>query len=591
MPSLSKLAAAILQFGVFAAAKRGRDWVSTNSEILFPLEKNINTPELFTMPHCGGFILEEATIDQMQEGMSNGTLTSMSLTICYLTRVQQTQNYINSVMQVNPDVFKIATQMDLERSQGKVRGPLHGIPFLVKENIATKDSMETTAGSNALLGNIVPRDAFTVKKLRDAGAVLFGKSTLSEWADMRSSYYSEGYSARGGQARNPYNLTNNPGGSSTGSATAVSANVIPFSLGTETDGSIINPALRNSIVGFKPTVGRTSRAGVVPESEHQDSVGTFGRTVRDAVYAFDAIWGIDSRDNYTDGQKEFMPKDGYVPFLSDKTALNGATFGLPWDSFWKYASDEQIDVLLKLVNLIEAAGATVINGTEILDGDEFISKSGWDWDYGTTRGFPNKSEFTVIKADFYNNIKSYLSELTNTRMRSLEDIIEYNNENLGTEGGQPGSHPAFPSGQDYFLASAATKGEQNEEYWEALYYIQNTTRDGIDYALNWEGKKLNGLLVPSSVGQSYQIAAQAGYPMVTLPVGIKDISYIPYGVGIMQTAWREDELVKYASAIEDLQLTTPGWEYKRTRPEWRGYMARNLPVPFQDEYTEYPQNP
>jgi amidase len=174
----------------------------------------------------------------------------------------------------------IAAARDKERKQGKVRGPLHGIPFIVKDNIASKDKMETTAGSWALVGSIVPRDAHVVARLRDAGAVLFGKATLSEWADMRSNNYSEGYSGRGGQCRSAYNLTTNPGGSSSGSAVAVAANVVAFALGTETDGSVINPAERNAIVGIKPTVGLTSRAGVIPESEHQDTVGAFGRTVR-----------------------------------------------------------------------------------------------------------------------------------------------------------------------------------------------------------------------------------------------------------------------------------------------------------------------
>ncbi|KAL1900373.1 hypothetical protein Cpir12675_000955 [Ceratocystis pirilliformis] len=587
MPSLSKLtAAATLPLSAYATSM-WTNWLPEDTDVIFPLEKNINVPELFTMLPCGEFLLEEATIDQMQEGLSSGMLTSVQLSYCYTMRIHQTQNYINSVMQINPDAINIATQMDAERREGKVRGPLHGIPFLVKESMSTKDFMETTAGSNALLGSIVPRDAFTVKKLRDAGAILLGKATLSEWADMRSSNYSEGYSARGGQARSPYNLANNPGGSSTGSATAVSANVIAFSLGTETDGSIIGPATRNAVVGFKPTVGRTSRAGVIPESEHQDSVGTIGRTVKDAIYAFDAIWGIDERDEYTKKQKDHMPKDGYIPFISDKTALKGATFGLPWDSFWKHASDEQLDVLLKLVTLIEDAGATVINGTEILDGDEFISPGEWDWDYGTTRGFSNQSEFTVVKVDFYNNIKSYLSELTNTKMRSLEDIIEYNNKNPGTEGGQPGTHPAFSSGQDTFIASAESKGEYNEEYWDALAYTQTKTRNGIDHALSWEGKQLNALLVPTRVGQAAQVAAQAGYPMVALPLGIEKVSDIPYGFGLIQSAWREDELVKYASAIEDLQLTTPGWQYKRTRPEWRNHLARNIPLPVESEYVIY----
>ncbi|KKA30172.1 hypothetical protein TD95_001184 [Thielaviopsis punctulata] len=558
------------------------EWPLAETDLLLPLEKNVNTPALFSMPSCGNFVLEEATIDDMQAAMKNGTLTSVQLSMCYLLRAQQTQNYINSILQFNPDLLSIAAERDAERAEGKVRGPLHGIPFVVKDNIASKDSMETTAGSFALLGSIVPRDAHVVKKLREAGAVLFGKSGLSEWADMRSNLYSEGFSGRGGQARSPYNFTANPGGSSTGSAAAVGANVIAFALGTETDGSVINPAMRNAVVGFKPTVGRTSRSGVIPESEHQDSVGTFGRTVKDAIYAFDSIWGVDERDNYTLAQTIDSPKNGYLQYLSKKDALKGAVFGIPWKSFWVYADIQQRQILRRLLCLMEGAGATIVNNTEILDYETIVSPNGWDWDYGTTRGYANESEFTVVKVDFYNNIKSYLSELTNTNMRSLEDIVKYNIEYAGSEGGIPNVHPAFQSGQDAFLASLATKGAHNETYLQALSFCQTSTRNGINSALSFNGTKLNGLLVPPDVGQTYQIAAQAGYPMVTIPVWTKDVSHMGFSLGIMQTAWREDELIKYASAIEDLQHTTPGWPYKRTLPEWRGYLERNIPVPFND---------
>lgn len=227
----------------------------------FPQLQDANSTALFPMPLCSNVVIEEATIDQLQAYMSQGTLTAVKLAHCYWKRVMQTDDYINSVLEINPDFLDIAAALDAERSSGKLRGPLHGIPFLVKDNIASKDKMETTAGSWALLGSVVPRDAFVVARLREAGAVLFGKATLSEWADMRSNNYSEGFSPRGDQARSPYNLTVNPGGSSSGSAAAVAANVVPFSLGTETDGSVINPAERNAIVGFKPTVGLTSRAG------------------------------------------------------------------------------------------------------------------------------------------------------------------------------------------------------------------------------------------------------------------------------------------------------------------------------------------
>ncbi|KAL8875505.1 MAG: hypothetical protein Q9198_006147, partial [Flavoplaca austrocitrina] len=204
---------------------------------IFPLQKNEGTPDLFPMPPCGSFALEEATIDDMQQAMARGKLTSVQLTLCYMQRIYQLQSYTNSLLQINPDALQIAAARDADRKAGRVRSALDGIPFIVKDSIASRDHMETTAGSWALLGSIVPRDAHVVKRLRDAGAVLLGKAALSEWADMRSSNYSEGYSARGGQVRSAYNLTVNPGGSSSGSGVAVGSNAIAFSIGTETDGS------------------------------------------------------------------------------------------------------------------------------------------------------------------------------------------------------------------------------------------------------------------------------------------------------------------------------------------------------------------
>lgn len=556
---------------------------------LFPLEQYAGTPVLFPMVPCGTFRLEEATIDQMQQAMTNGTLTSQQLVMCYITRTYQTNTYINTLLQLNPDALSIAAQMDAERAAGNVRGPLHGIPFTVKDNIASKDNLETTAGSWALVGSIVPRDAFVVKQLRDAGAVLFGKATLSEWADMRSNDYSEGFSGRGGQCRSPYNLTQTPGGSSSGSASGVGANAIAFSLGTETDGSVINPAERNGIVGIKPTVGLTSRNGVIPESEHQDTVGTFGRTVRDATYALDAIYGVDSRDNYTLAQEGQTPEGGYAQFLTNKNSLEGAVFGLPWNSFWVYADSEQQAILLDILSLVESAGATIVNETEILDYEALVSTDGWDWDWGTTRGYPNESEYTVVAVDFYNNIATYLAELNNTEIRGLDDIVQYNYDNDGSEGGYPypdqGGIPAFASGQDGFLASLATKGIKNETYWQALGFTQGKTRAGIDWALGGGGQtlpdnctKLNGLLVPPDVGQTYQIAAQAGYPMLTVPAGVHSDTQMPFGLAIMQTAWAEAEMIRWASAIEDLQLTTQGFAHKRMLPNWESYLVRNVPI-------------
>jgi len=333
-------------------------------------------------------------------------------------------------------------------------------------------------------------------------------------------------------------------------------------------------------VGIKPTVGLTSRAGVIPESIHQDTVGTFGRTLRDAAYAFDAIYGIDPRDNYTLAQEGRTPAGGYMQFLTNKNALQNATFGLPWGSFWVYADEEQQSQLLTLIELIESAGGTVINNTELPNYETIVSPNGWDWDYGRTRGYANESEYTVVKVDFYNNIKAYLSELENTNIRSLEDVVAYNYANDGTEGGNPWplGIPAFYSGQDGFLASLQSKGVMDETYYQALEFVHRSTREeGIDAALANNGHRLDTLLVPPDVGQTYQIAAQAGYPMITLPAGVHSSTAMPYGLALMGTAWSEANLLKWASAIEDLQLSTAG-ALRRTLPRWYGYLERNIPV-------------
>lgn len=335
------------------------------------------------------------------------------------------------------------------------------------------------------------------------------------------------------------------------------------------------------------------RHRVIPESEHQDSVGTFGRTVRDAVYVLDAVYGPDANDNYTSAQIGNTPDGGYTSFLTNRSALTNATFGVPWSSFWVYADQEQLDALTSLIRLIQSAGATIINNTEILDYETIVSPDGWNWDYGTTRGYPNESEFTVVKVDFYNNIRSYLSELNNTDIRSLEDIVQYNYNNDGVEGGYAygtanGTStgiPAFWSGQDAFLASLETGGVQDETYFQALNFTQTTSKRGIDYALTaYSSTPLSGLLVPPDVGQSYQIAAQAQYPMITVPAGYHNQMGdhgMPYSLGIMQTMWGEAELVRWASAVEDLIVAEgAAIGVGRRRPTWLGYKERNLPVPF-----------
>jgi amidase len=315
---------------------------------------------------------------------------------------------------------------------------------------------------------------------------------------------------------------------------------------------------------------------VIPESHNQDTVGCLARTVRDATYCLDGIYGQDPHDNYTLVQQ--APAGGFAQFLANKEALKGAVFGLPWLSFWQLAPQNQQDQLVELVDLIESAGATIINGTELPHWQTIISPNFWNWDYGTTRGYPNESEYTYVKTDFYNDITKYLAELNNTAIRSLEDIVQYNIDNVGSEGGIPNVHPAFQSGQDGFNASLATGGIMDETYWQALSFCHRTTREeGIDAALYNNGTQLTALLVPPDVGQTYQIAAQAGYPMITLPAGVSPETGMPFGLALMGTAWSEKTLVRYASAIEDLQASS-GTKYKRTSPLWLDYRSKNIPV-------------
>ena len=292
----------------------------------------------------------------------------------------------------------------------------------------------------------------------------------------------------------------------------------------------------------------------------------------------DAIYGVDQRDNYTLAQEGMTPEGGYAQFLADSSALKGAVFGIPWNSFWHYADPEQLRVLKTMLCHLTKAGAIIVNGTEITNYETLVAPW-WDWDWGTNRGYPNESEYTVVKVDFYNNIKAYLSELENTNIRSLEDIVQFNYDNDGTEGGHPWplGNPAFYSGQDGFLASLATKGVQDETYFQALDFVQSQCRKGIDDALNFGGKRLAGLLVPPQVAQAPQIAAQAGYPVITIPAGTHSATGMAFGLAIMQTAYAEAELVKYASAIEDLMIKS-GTPYKRSLPKWHGYLQRNIPL-------------
>ncbi|GAW18632.1 hypothetical protein ANO14919_081110 [Xylariales sp. No.14919] len=514
------------------------------------------------MPLCNGVDIEDASISQLQQWLQGGRFTATDLTECYLERTRRLNGVLKAVIEPNPDALDIARALDEERKYGFVRGPLHGIPFLVKDNIATKDKMQTTAGSSMLIGAEVPEDARVVELLRQSGGVLLGHGNMGEWAAMRATYYAAAYSSRGGQCRNPYNLAEHPGDTSCGPAVAVASNMCAFSLGTETDSSVILPADRNGVVGIKPTVTLTSRDGVIPESHNLDTVGTFGRTVEDAVMVFNTI-----RERPGDPISE----------VASEHALKGARFGMPWKRIWEKAAldsstETQYRSLQALISRIRAAGAEVMN-VEIPSAEEMVPlDGGWDWDYPSKIGHPEQSEFTVVKVDFYNDIKKYLAGLTTNpnNIRSLEDIIQYNIEHTAKEGGVPGTHPAWPTGQDSFESSLAAKGIEDETYHSALSFIHRKTREeGIDAALGYHDKPLDGLLVPVQAdgGVAVQIAAQAGYPMITIPVDVGDDG-VPFGLAMIQTAFEDDKLIKYGAAIEAVVGGRP-------RPLFRNIHADN----------------
>ncbi|KAL8719089.1 MAG: hypothetical protein Q9181_008108, partial [Wetmoreana brouardii] len=473
--------------------------------------------------------------------------------------------YLEAIIEVNPDAADIAAELDDERLRGKVRGSLHGVPVLVKDNMATRDRMQTTAGSWALLGSVVRRDAHIVSRLRDAGAVILGHANMSEWASVRSKEYSEGYSPRGGQVRNPFDLSRTP----------FSANIVPLSFGTETDSSIIGPALINGVVGIKPTPGLTSRSGVVPISYTMDTVGSFGRTVADAVGGLNVIVGQDDRDALT-FTSECDKEEDYSRYIKSRKVLQGAKFGLPRKRCWDLVDEDQKTVALKLFNAITDAGATIVDTNFPCAEDRIPSDGEWDWEYGE----PNRSEFTVVKVEAYNAINKYLSELSNTPIQTLDDLISYNDRNGGTEGANQGDTPGFASGQDDLREIVATRGEKNKTYHEALKYIQDTSRkQGIDAALRSvtsdnETIELDALLICDRKGAGQMLAAQAGYPIISIPIGIDAIG-LPVGLSIQQRAWKEAALIKWASAIEDLVHHIDGW---RPTPEYKESMSKNIPI-------------
>jgi amidase len=482
------------------------------------------------------FPFEEATIAELGAAMRSGRLSSRRLTQAYLRRIRRIDLsgiQLNSVIEVNPDALEIAAELDAERRQGRVRGPLHGIPILVKDNYATRDRMETTAGSLALLGAEVPRDAFVIRRLRRAGAVILGKANLSEWANFRSTQSSSGWSGRAGQCLSPYVLDHNPCGSSSGSGTAAAANLAAGTLGTETDGSIVCPSSHNALVGIKPTLGLTSRSGVVPIAHSQDVTGPMCRTVADAAAVLGAMTGVDPRDPATAESRGHSHRD-YTRFL-DPDGLRGARIGV-WREGVFGASPEADAIGEAAIADLSRLGATVVDPTDIPNMDQV--------------GDP---EFTVLLCEFKDDIAAYLSELRNTDMRTLADLIAFNEANAERE--------LRWFGQEVFLLSEATGGTADPAYAEALATSKRLAQQGIDQTMDrhnldaifsltasppWTTDLVNGdhFLLGSSTP-----AAVAGYPNITVPGGFS-FGELPVGVNFIGRRWSEPTLIKLAHGFE-----------------------------------------
>ncbi len=489
-------------------------------------------------PVAPPFAFDEATIEDLQARMNAGWLTSQDLTAAYLKRIAEIDRAgpkLNAVIEVNPDALAIAAQLDEERRNGKVRGPLHGIPVLIKDNIATADRMETTAGSLALVGSKPPRDAYLVTRLREAGAVILGKTNLSEWALFRDRKARSGWSARGGQTLNPYVLDCSPSGSSSGSGVAVAANLCVVAVGTETDGSILSPASVCGIVGVKPTVGLVSRTGIIPISISQDTPGPMARTVRDAALLLEALAGPDPQDAAT--LAAGRPETGRISAPPKRHALRGARIGVVSGPFG-------LDARLKL-QLDEAVAALKSAGAEIVCYGEFPKFQKLD-----------APERQVLLYEFKAGINSYLASLgPGSKVNTLSDLIAFNEAHPAQE------MPYFK--QDIFLLARAKGPLTEPEYLDAIETCRRISRtEGIDYLMaKYQLDALVALTGPpawpidrsrsqgtATLGASCQPAAVAGYPSVTVPA--LEVDGLPVGLSFFGRPWSEPLLLALAANFE-----------------------------------------
>ncbi|MCP3099540.1 amidase [Myxococcus sp. K15C18031901] len=484
------------------------------------------------------FELAEVSIVELQAGMAAGQYTAHGLTERYMERIGAMDRAgplpLCSVIELNPDALAIAAALDAERKEKGARGPLHGIPVLIKDNIATADRMQTTAGSLALVGRVPRRDAFLVERLRAAGAVILGKTNLSEWANFRSTRSTSGWSGRGGQCRNPYALDRTPSGSSSGSGAATAANFCAVSVGTETDGSILSPSAACSLVGLKPTVGLISRSGIIPISHSQDTAGPMARTVADAAALLSVLAGVDPSDAATAARKGHASTD-YTRFL-DPEGLRGARIGVLREPFSGYhtATDACITEALALM---KARGATLVDPASIATAKQL-----------------DEPEFEILLYEFKAGLEAWLAGLgEQAAPRTLADLIRFNEEHRATE------QPFF--GQELFMMAQERGPLTDRKYLQAKAASRKLSRDqGIDAVM--ARHRLDALVAPTMappglidlingdhwLGSSTTPAAVAGYPSLTVPAGY--VRGLPVGLSFIGRAWSEPVLLKLAHAFE-----------------------------------------
>jgi amidase len=484
------------------------------------------------------FDLGEATILELQQWMASGRYTSRAIAEQYLARIQELDRQgpsLNQIIELNPDALSIADTMDAERAAGKTRGQLHGIPVLLKDNIATADNMQTTAGSLALVGAKVPRDAFVAERLRAAGAVILGKTNLSEWANFRSTHSSSGWSGRGGQAKNPYVLDRTPSGSSSGSGGAIAANFAAVAVGTETDGSVTSPAAAMCLVGIKPTVGLVSRSGIIPIAHSQDTAGPMTRTVTDAAILLGALTGIDTRDGAT-AKSAGKGQTDYTRYL-DPNGLRGARIGVAREKYMGYS--KQTDALTaSALDVMKAQGATIVDPANI----------------ATARRL-DADEYDLLLYEFKADLDAYLAALgPGSPVHSLADVIAFNEKNAAKE------MPFF--GQE-IMEAAVKKGPLGEaKYKKELAKGKRLAGpEGIDATI--KKFRLDAIIAPtqgpaslidlvngdpSGGGSFTSPAAVAGYPHITVPAGF--VFGLPVGISFVGAAWSEPTLLRLAYAYE-----------------------------------------